>query len=232
MSPLWTRTSNGVAKDPLSFMGGLSLSCWFQVTSSAHQPPSRFVFSHRHHHPHSRFFHHSSQDGDALQTAPLFKILTHSSWYKHQTSSMDWVRHPSLSVAILYGQRFTCRYNMSSKSIRLHGQRLKTPPRILHGQRFLRRYKNLVLMTTKHTSSPQLNLPTPNRLPAQHMTRFLQWSVPSLWNIVGQDFFLSSLTSTFGIYHPLVSIILLGGNIYHFQILLLWLWLDTTKYGG
>ena len=76
MSPLWTRTGSGTAKDPLSFIGSRSsLPCWLQVTSSVHQPPSRLEFFHCHHHPHNRCARHSSQDGDMLQIAPPAKIL-------------------------------------------------------------------------------------------------------------------------------------------------------------
>ena len=87
MSFLWTRTGNGVAKDPSSFMGGTSLPRWLRVTSSANQTPSRFASFHRHHHPHSRCARHSSQDGDGLKEAQP------ASSYKHQTISMAGVGH-------------------------------------------------------------------------------------------------------------------------------------------
>ena len=49
MIPLWSSTCTSAAKDPSSFMGGPSLPCLLQVTSSAHQPPFKFEVFHHHH---------------------------------------------------------------------------------------------------------------------------------------------------------------------------------------
>ena len=189
MSFLWTRTGNGVAKDPSSFMGGPSSPCRLQVTSSANQTPSRFASFHRHHHPHSRCARHSSQDEDGLKEAQP------ASSYKHQTISMAGVGHSQF----LRGNPPWAEVYMQVQ----HEQQIHPPPwpetkhssaNNLHGQRFLRRYNNLILTTTKHASSllktPHTppNLLTPNLLSARRTTGSLQWSDSPPWDIVVHPF--------------------------------------------
>ena len=123
MSPLWTQTGNGAAKDHSSFMRGQSLPCWLRVTSSMHQLPSKSKYFHRHHHPHSRCGFHSSQHGDMLQIAPPAKIL--------HAFELSLKRQIHLHLSPDTNQ----------------------PTTHLHGQRFLRGSNILVLPTPKHASS-------------------------------------------------------------------------------
>ena len=128
-----------------------------------------------------------------VQTAP--NILTRSCSYKHQTIIMAGVRHPQS----LRGNPPWAEVYMQVQ----HEQQIHPPPwpetkhssaNNLHGQRFLRRYNNLILTTTKHASSllktPHTppNLLTPNLLSARRTTGSLQWSDSPPWDIVVHPF--------------------------------------------
>ena len=188
MSPIWTRIVNGVAKDPSSFMGSPSSSCRLQVTSST-QPPPRFMCFLRHHHPHSRCVCHSSQDGTRVGARTSIKLLA---WPEYDS--------PSPSAAILHGQRFTCRYDIScSTSASMDGDKPFLREFSMgsevstQAQQPYSSHKNEAHFLSQENPHTPPNLLTPNILSARRTTGSLQWSDSPLWDIVVHPFFFPFL---------------------------------------